>query len=156
RRSGVGSRGASWRCQRPWPLELCERRFDSSKGFRGGQSGCLTALNKALISNNNVTDGSSDCFAVLRVLGALARKGAKYAKGREDRKPRAANMSSPASPNITSVLKETRRFPPPAEFAGEARIKSVAEYEKLWQRAKDDLEGFWAEQAESLHWFKRW
>src|SRR5207244_3279852 len=71
-------------------------------------------------------------------------------------KPRAANMSSPASPNITSVLKETRRFPPPAEFAAEARIKSVAEYEKLWQRAKDDPEGFWAEQAESLHWFKRW
>jgi acetyl-CoA synthetase len=32
----------------------------------------------------------------------------------------------------------------------------MAEYQKLWQRAKDDPEGFWAEQAESLHWFKRW
>lgn len=58
--------------------------------------------------------------------------------------------------NITSVLKETRQFPPSAEFAAQAHVKSVAEYEKLWQRAKDQPEAFWAEQAESLHWFKRW
>ncbi len=58
--------------------------------------------------------------------------------------------------NITSVLKETRQFPPPAEFAAQAHIKSLAEYEQLWQRADDDPEGFWAEQAESLHWFKQW
>ncbi|HXG09143.1 MAG TPA: acetate--CoA ligase [Gemmataceae bacterium] len=65
-------------------------------------------------------------------------------------------MSSPAAANITSVLKETRKFPPPPEFAARAHIKSLAEYERLWQRAKDDLEGFWAEQAESLDWFRRW
>ena len=60
-------------------------------------------------------------------------------------------MSSPAASNITSVLKETRLFPPSPEFAAKAHIKSMAEYEKLWQRAKDNPEGFWAEQAESLH-----
>src|SRR5262245_23131319 len=65
-------------------------------------------------------------------------------------------MSSPAPSNITSVLKETRQFPPPADFAGRAHVKSLAEYEQLWQRAKDDPEGFWAEQAKSLHWFKPW
>jgi acetyl-CoA synthetase len=65
-------------------------------------------------------------------------------------------MSSPAGSNITSILKETRIFPPPAEFAAKAHIQSAADHEKLWQRAKDDPEGFWAEQAESLHWFKRW
>jgi acetyl-CoA synthetase len=64
-------------------------------------------------------------------------------------------MSSPGS-NITSVLKETRLFPPPAEFAARAHIKSLADYERLWQRAKDDPQGFWAEQAETLHWFKKW
>jgi acetyl-CoA synthetase len=58
--------------------------------------------------------------------------------------------------NITSVLKETRKFPPPAEFAAQAHVKSLADYEKLWQRAKDDPDGFWSEQAESLSWFKRW
>ena len=46
-------------------------------------------------------------------------------------------MSSPTS-NITSVLKESRLFPPPAEFAAGAHIKSQADYEKLWQRAADD------------------
>ena len=35
-------------------------------------------------------------------------------------------------------------------------IKSLAEYEKLWQRGKDDPEGFWGEQAAALHWFKKW
>jgi acetyl-CoA synthetase len=65
-------------------------------------------------------------------------------------------MSSPASP-IESVLKETRKFPPAAEFAANAHIKSAAEYEQIWQRAKDDPDGFWAEQAaRKLHWFRRW
>jgi acetyl-CoA synthetase len=62
-------------------------------------------------------------------------------------------MSSP----IESVLKEKRQFPPPAEFAAHAHIKSMAEYDRLWQRGKDDPEGFWAEQAaRQLHWFKKW
>src|SRR5437764_10373297 len=65
-------------------------------------------------------------------------------------------MSSPAATNITSILKESRQFAPPAEFSAQAQVKTLAEYEKLWQRAKDDPEGFWSEQAESLHWFKRW
>ncbi len=65
-------------------------------------------------------------------------------------------MSSPASSHITSVLKETRTFPPPAEFAANAHIGSVAQYEQLFQRAKEDPEGFWAEQAEALAWFTRW
>jgi acetyl-CoA synthetase len=65
-------------------------------------------------------------------------------------------MSSPAAANITSVLKETRVFPPPPEFAAQAFINSQAEYEFLWKRAKDDPEGFWGEQAEQLHWFRRW
>jgi acetyl-CoA synthetase len=65
-------------------------------------------------------------------------------------------MSSPTSANITSVLKEGRKFAPSAEFVAKAHIKSLAEYEKLFQYAKDQPEKFWAEQAESLHWFKKW
>jgi acetyl-CoA synthetase len=65
-------------------------------------------------------------------------------------------MSSPANPTITSVLKETRSFPPPPDFAAKARVTSMAEYEALWRRAKDDPERFWAEQADSLTWIKRW
>ncbi len=65
-------------------------------------------------------------------------------------------MTSPSSPHITSVLKETRSFPPSAEFSKLAHIKSAAEYEALCKRASDDPDGFWAEQAESLTWFTRW
>jgi acetyl-CoA synthetase len=62
-------------------------------------------------------------------------------------------MSSP----IESILKESRKFTPPAAFSSQAHIKSMAEYEQLWKRGKDDPEGFWAEQAaRKLHWFKKW
>ena len=65
-------------------------------------------------------------------------------------------MSSPAGSHITSVLKEHRSFPPPPEFAAQAHVKSLDGYRALWQRAKDDPEGFWAEQAKSLTWDKPW
>jgi acetyl-CoA synthetase len=45
--------------------------------------------------------------------------------------------------NITSVLKETRLFPPPEAFVKQALI-NVAERDRL---------AFWAEQAKSLDWF---
>jgi len=57
---------------------------------------------------------------------------------------------------IESVLNESRLFPPPADFASKAEISSFEEYEKLYARAAEDPETFWAEQADALHWFKRW
>jgi acetyl-CoA synthetase len=65
-------------------------------------------------------------------------------------------MASPAGSHITSVLKETRSFPPAPAFAAAAHVKSFAEYEALRERAEADPDGFWAEQAESLTWMKRW
>ena len=65
-------------------------------------------------------------------------------------------MTSPPTSNITSVLKETRTFPPPPAFAARAHVKSLAEYEQLCQRGHDDPEGFWAELAQRLHWFQPW
>ena len=58
--------------------------------------------------------------------------------------------------SITSVLNETRVFPPPAAFSKAAQISSLAQYEELWNRAKDDPEGFWAEQAGAVEWFSPW
>ncbi|HYK36825.1 acetate--CoA ligase [Alloacidobacterium sp.] len=67
-------------------------------------------------------------------------------------------MSSTTStdPNLDSVLRESRVFPPPAGFAAKARVKSLAEYEQMYRRSVDDPEGFWAEAARELHWFKPW
>jgi len=53
---------------------------------------------------------------------------------------------------ITSVLQETRSFPPPADFAENANI-SEADYQAMWDRANDDPAGFWGDLAkENLHW----
>src|SRR5580704_8778362 len=59
-------------------------------------------------------------------------------------------------PNLDSTLRENRVFLPPPEFAAKARIKSLAEYEHMYRRSVDDPEGFWAEAARELHWFKPW
>jgi acetyl-CoA synthetase len=61
-----------------------------------------------------------------------------------------------SSSSIESVLTENRSFPPPAEFAGRAHVKSAAEYEALYARAASDPEGFWAEVAGELTWGERW
>lgn len=58
--------------------------------------------------------------------------------------------------SIQSILHETRKFPPPAEFTKHAHINSEAQYQQMWQRAKDDPAGFWGELASNLHWFKKW
>ena len=64
-------------------------------------------------------------------------------------------MSSPST-NITSVLKETRLFPPPADFAARAHVPSAAERDRLAAWAEADPDGFWAEQAKTLDWFRPW
>jgi acetyl-CoA synthetase len=63
---------------------------------------------------------------------------------------------STSSGNITSVLKETRAFIPPAEFSANAHVKSMAEYEKLWQDAAKDPDKFWGQQSETLQWMQKW
>lgn len=58
--------------------------------------------------------------------------------------------------SIESVLTERRSFAPSKEFAAAARVGSMAEYEKLYRRADEDPEGFWAEIAGELAWDKPW
>ncbi len=63
-------------------------------------------------------------------------------------------MSQPA---IESILQEKRLFNPPAEFSETAQIKSMAEYQQLYDKAASDPQAFWAELAEKeLHWFQKW
>ncbi|MEX2151818.1 MAG: acetate--CoA ligase [Gemmatimonadaceae bacterium] len=53
---------------------------------------------------------------------------------------------------IDALLQEHRKFPPPEEFRRAAVVGDRAIYE----RAARDPDAFWAEQADELHWFKRW
>jgi acetyl-CoA synthetase len=68
----------------------------------------------------------------------------------------ATMTAQPGGDSITSILTETRVFPPPPEFAKHAHISSLEQYEALWNRAKDDPEGFWGEMAQTLDWSKPW
>jgi acetyl-CoA synthetase len=61
-----------------------------------------------------------------------------------------------SSSSIESVLNETRSFAPPKEFSAGARVGSMADYEKLYRRADEDPEGFWADIAGELAWSKKW
>ncbi|MGB6822266.1 MAG: acetate--CoA ligase [Candidatus Acidiferrales bacterium] len=50
---------------------------------------------------------------------------------------------------------EEKPIPPPAKFQKRARIRTLKEYKKMYDRAKKDPEGFWGEQAKMLDWFER-
>jgi acetyl-CoA synthetase len=47
---------------------------------------------------------------------------------------------------------EVRTYPPPEDFAAQANVNDPSVYEQ----AEQDPEGFWADFARELHWFKEW
>jgi len=51
------------------------------------------------------------------------------------------------SPSLSNLLKEERRFAPPAELAANANVTAAA-----YEQAEADRLGFWAEQARRLSW----
>jgi len=53
-------------------------------------------------------------------------------------------------------MSENRTFPPPPSFAAGAYVKSVDEYQRMYQRSIADPEGFWAEIAEGFFWKQKW
>ena len=53
---------------------------------------------------------------------------------------------------IEALLLEERTFPPSAAFRAQANVSDPA----IYQRAADDLEGFWAEEAARLDWYEPW
>jgi acetyl-CoA synthetase len=58
---------------------------------------------------------------------------------------------------IESVLQEKRLFNPPSQFSQGSHIKSMEEYQRLYDQAKADPEAFWGQLAEQeLHWFQKW
>src|SRR5579871_2979887 len=53
-------------------------------------------------------------------------------------------------------MEQNEKFAPPAEFSRSASIKSIQEYEQMYEAAAKDPEAFWAERAKALHWFAPW
>src|SRR5260221_1197737 len=63
------------------------------------------------------------------------------------------NMAKQSGGQLSTVMQEPRVFPPPRQFVERASINSLAAYEKIWQEAAQDIEGFWGKLASELHWF---
>ena len=61
-------------------------------------------------------------------------------------------MTKPTEENLSALLQERRLFQPPKEFCKHANAGDPG----LYERAKNDLEGFWAEEAGRLDWFGPW
>lgn len=65
-------------------------------------------------------------------------------------------MSAPektqAAGRLSSVMQEDRVFPPSAEFSQKARIGSLEDYRRLYDEARNDLDGFWDARARALPW----
>ncbi len=60
------------------------------------------------------------------------------------------------STNIESTLIENRVFKPAKAFASKARIKSMAQYKKMWNESIRNPEKFFAREAKELTWQKPW
>jgi acetyl-CoA synthetase len=60
--------------------------------------------------------------------------------------------SEGGNPAIEAYYLEDRTFPPPEDFVAGALVTD----DSLYARANEDWEGFWAEQAATLDWFKPW
>jgi acetyl-CoA synthetase len=58
---------------------------------------------------------------------------------------------------IESLLEEKRVIYPPKGFSERAYIKSMDEYRDIYEKSKQDLEGFWSRKAEELlDWYEKW
>ena len=62
-----------------------------------------------------------------------------------------SEQSEQSTAALDNLLAEDRTFPPSAEFAANANAKA-----DLYDEAAADREGFWARQAECLHWDTPW
>src|SRR5882757_3455805 len=60
------------------------------------------------------------------------------------------------SQHFSSILHETRVFPPPADFAAKAHVRGMDAYQKLYRRSVEEPDAFWAEVAGELDWFTPW
>ncbi|MBI4444666.1 MAG: acetate--CoA ligase [Acidobacteria bacterium] len=53
---------------------------------------------------------------------------------------------------ISALLKEDRKYAPPQEFIKQANWDDP----QIYKRALEDPEGFWAEMAAAIDWYKKW
>jgi len=76
-------------------------------------------------------------------------------KEKETNKPKEEILGQISDQAITSMMEETRVFPPPKEFSKNAAVKSMAEYQSLYNDSIKNPDKFWGKMAEQLEWYKK-
>jgi acetyl-CoA synthetase len=64
-------------------------------------------------------------------------------------------MTQQQRTGIDSLMAETRRFPPSPEFAEKSHIKSMEQYQQMYDESINDPGKFWLGEAEIIDWFKK-
>ena len=64
-------------------------------------------------------------------------------------------MGNEEKKSISSLMTETRTFPPSKEVVARAHVKSAEEYTKMWEQSLKEPDKFWMEQAGALAWYKK-
>jgi len=64
-------------------------------------------------------------------------------------------MSETKKTGIDSMMFESRKFPPPKELSEKAHIKSMEQYQQMYDESINEPDKFWLKQAETLDWFKK-
>jgi acetyl-CoA synthetase len=64
-------------------------------------------------------------------------------------------MSETKKTGIDSYMTELRKFPPPPEFAKNAHIKSMEQYQQMYDESVNEPDKFWLREAETLDWYKK-
>ena len=65
-------------------------------------------------------------------------------------------MATPDDRAISSHLKESRRFAPPAAFAAEALVGSREAYDALYRESLEQPDAFWRRESSALVWRTPW
>ena len=57
---------------------------------------------------------------------------------------------------MTDIINDIKVFKPNYRDAEKAHIPNMETYRKIYDRSVKDPEGFWADQADRLNWYKKW
>ena len=55
-----------------------------------------------------------------------------------------------------AAMNQAKMFHPSKEFSAKAHVKSLEQYQQMYERSIRDPEGFWGEVAGEFHWEERW
>ena len=63
-------------------------------------------------------------------------------------------MGNEEKKSISSLMTESRTFPPPKDMQAQAHIKSMEQFQTMWEQSINQPDAFWLDQAKMLDWYK--